>query len=97
MFVTKKFTVIHRIVYQTPSYHFWDMQSPIKNMSQVIIHHAEKSLTIEPEISGEEKLEQELTPKINYGSLPKAFHMYILFLFYSWWFPCKYIPIFAND
>lgn len=54
------------------------MQSPIKNMSQVIIHHAEKSLTIEPEISGEEKLEQELTPKINYGSLPKAFHMYIL-------------------
>lgn len=47
-------------------------------MSQVVIHHAVKSLTTETTVSGEEKLEQELAPTINYGSLAKAFDMYVL-------------------
>lgn len=50
----------------------------IRNMSQAIIHLAEKLLTTETAVSGEKKLEQELAPTINYGSLPKAFDMYIL-------------------
>lgn len=48
----KKFTGIHRTVYQTPSYHFWDMQSPIRSMSQVVIHHAENHLSLKLQFQG---------------------------------------------
>lgn len=44
LFLSKRFTVIHRTTDQTESYHFWHIHSPIRNMSQLIPHHDENHL-----------------------------------------------------